>query len=436
MNETHDCEVKESLSTGKDYLKHLQDLLDQLGIAVRQVDQSAKKSENLVKDYFTNITKLITTTLERRRDQLLTEITTFYNEAIVPLVECQKEIEENMAATSAVLREGENILKKDVPVSSEQITSYLSKTSMIGLLPEVPNPAQVANINVNFSTKLLPEISSLIHNHGFVSAFSPVQIIHVEERPGGLVIHWEETDEENIEERTFGLQYCSGNVRKNPQLVNNYEFAYKGPEKSYLVRDIQYRKQYTFRVSCCVKNGEWKRWSEPHIAMTTIPNYEWESNNPNYNLTNDNKIATKLESVGSSNLYSKLSLQRINHSIKFHILDVGEQEEIDEGLALVDTSQTKKDAAFLQPGVIFINMKGNVYVNGNVMTNHLPTLKRNSMVIFDVEPLDSNGKIRVTIRTENQEITYDWKAREGNSTHLDIYFAVFFRSCGWKILVE
>lgn len=436
MNKTNNHEVKESINTANEYSNHLQDLLDQLQISINQVEQSAKKSENLVKEHFTNITKLVVGNLEKRCDQLLTEITAQRNKAITPLIECQKEIEENLTATSAILREGENILKKEIPVSNDQISHYLRKTSMIGMLPEVPNPAHVANIDVNFSTKLLPEISTIIHNHGLVTAFSPVQIVYTEERPGGLVIHWEETDEEDTEEKIFGLQYCFGNVRKNPQLCNNYEFVYKGPEKSYLVRDIQYRKQYSFRISYYINNGEWKRWSEPYIVMTTIPNYEWEPNNPNYNLTNGNKIATKLESMGNFHLYSKSPLQKSSHSIKFHILDVGQESEVDEGLALVDWAQVKRDTTFLQAGVIFINMKGNVYVDGNVMTNQLPSLKRNSVVIFDVEPLDSNGKVRVIVHNGNSEITYDWKTKGENKINLDIHFAMFFHESGWKISVE
>lgn len=59
-------------------------------------------------------------------------------------------------------------------------------------LPEVPSLSEVPFITTNFTDDLFKEIQSLVDSDGRVYERAPVQITEVEERPGALLVKWEE----------------------------------------------------------------------------------------------------------------------------------------------------------------------------------------------------------------------------------------------------
>ena len=61
-------------------------------------------------------------------------------------------------------------------------------------LPEVPSLADVANIEVTFSDDLREQLGSLLVSEGQIHERAPVQIVEIEERPGGLLLKWEEVN--------------------------------------------------------------------------------------------------------------------------------------------------------------------------------------------------------------------------------------------------
>jgi len=114
--------------------------------------------------------------------------------------------------------------------------------------------------------------------------------------------------------------------------------VYKGPELTFLVKELIPGQPYTFRV-CCRAEGdqEWSAWSLAKVAVTrhkpfgkplliiiTLRNATicffsgWQVDNPSYQVTNDNKIASKITSDPSI-LYSSSAQFGPGHSIEFTV---------------------------------------------------------------------------------------------------------------------
>jgi len=154
----------------------------------------------------------------------------------------------------------------------------------------------------------------------------------------------------------------------------------------------------------------------------------WDLANPDYRITNENKIATKV-STEQSVLYSMAAQFGPGHSIEFTVLECGVGCS-DEGLGLIDTRAEVEN--LLQPGALFLNILGSVFVDGKEKTTKLPRLAKGSKVSFTCEFIQDN-KIRVNIDSNNKTVTYDWNI---SSQDHKLYFAIFFRECEWKVLVE
>ena len=56
----------------------------------------------------------------------------------------------------------------------------------------MPSLSEVPYITTDFSEDLYNEIQSLIAGHGKIFERAPVQITEIEERPGALLVKWEE----------------------------------------------------------------------------------------------------------------------------------------------------------------------------------------------------------------------------------------------------
>lgn len=65
-------------------------------------------------------------------------------------------------------------------------------------LPEVPNLEEVANLSFQTSgvDTFKQELERIVSNIGRVSRIGPVQISCVDDRPGALLVQWEEVDAE------------------------------------------------------------------------------------------------------------------------------------------------------------------------------------------------------------------------------------------------
>lgn len=76
--------------------------------------------------------------------------------------------------------------------------------------------------------------------------------------------------------------------------------------------------------------------------------------------------------------------------------------------------------------------KGAIIVNGTSMVTKLPSLKKNSVVVFQASRL-TKEKLRVSISVDDKEVTYDWSTPAIDTDCL--YFACVFEHTGWQLSV-
>lgn len=78
-------------------------------------------------------------------------------------------------------------------------------------MPSVPELHAVASVSVSFPSSTPSLLTSLLQSYGEVNWLGPVQITHVEEKPGALMVYWEEVN----------FELCSLSFT-----VNNYLASY------------------------------------------------------------------------------------------------------------------------------------------------------------------------------------------------------------------
>jgi hypothetical protein len=59
-------------------------------------------------------------------------------------------------------------------------------------VPELPNPTEVAYFTVETSSDLTEQLRSLLQQEARVMKRPPVQILDMDEKPGGVTVHWGE----------------------------------------------------------------------------------------------------------------------------------------------------------------------------------------------------------------------------------------------------
>ncbi|PSN57173.1 Cytokine receptor-like factor 3 [Blattella germanica] len=383
--------IIETIDTAKEYASKLEDLIISIEGAKEQVTKSAQRTIEEIDGAFDLLSSVLLEVLQKRRNVLKSEVLKIQEEGLLPLRECH-----------------------DVIVAKLKATHFLPAVPTLEEVPDVSLQCPVESVRT--------EIERTLSGLGQVSRMGPVQLTEVEEKPGALLVHWEEV------RNYICLLMAYDDVRGQSLLESNFHDVYQGPECQFLVRDLRQGVPYTFRVSCRVEGGDWGAWSLPRVAATCLAPFCWDTSNSSYTVTNENKIATKT-STEQSLLFSSAAQFGPGHSIEFTILECGVGCS-DEGLGLV-VSRIGGES-LLHLGALFLSTQGAVFVDGKEKTTRLPRLERGSKVCFTCEYIREN-KIRVNIDSNNKTVTYDWNV---SSTDLKLYFALCFGECGWKVLVE
>ncbi|XP_021931889.1 cytokine receptor-like factor 3 isoform X2 [Zootermopsis nevadensis] len=409
--------IVETVDTAKEYASKLEDLIKSVEVAKEQVNASTQKAIEDIDSAFDLFTSVLVDALHKRRNVLKAEAFRFQEEGLIPLKECHDLIAGKLKSTKLYVEEGHNILRAGGLSSSEETLMFSEKASLLGSLPAVPSLEEVPDISFQCPVESVRvKLQQTLSGVGKVSRMGPVQVTEVDEKPGALLVRWEEVDFERVVDiHSFRLQMAYDDVRGQMSLLKgNFHDIYFGPECQYLVRDLCPGVPYTFRVSCQVEGDiEWSAWSLPHVATTNYAPFCWDLSNSNYKITNENKIATKT-STDQSVLFSSSAQFGPGHSIEFTVLDCGVGCS-DEGVGLVDT-----------------RVKGSVFVDGREKTTKLPRLDKGSKVSFTCEHI-RDSKVRVNIDSNNKTVTYDWNI---SSPDLKLSFAICFGECNWKVLVE
>ena len=59
-------------------------------------------------------------------------------------------------------------------------------------LPELPSPCEVVCFTVEVDSTLGSRLAEMVEGEGCVLKHAPVQISHTVEKPGGVLVHWEQ----------------------------------------------------------------------------------------------------------------------------------------------------------------------------------------------------------------------------------------------------
>ncbi|XP_075034175.1 cytokine receptor-like factor 3 [Mixophyes fleayi] len=426
-------EAKESMEAARNYKKELQQRLQGLTQARRQIKESAAQTRDTLQQHFQDMKSGVSKMMDERLVILLQQVEAIERENIKPLDDCQKLLEHGVSTAEDLLRDGE------VAVSCktgelENLCNFTNKALHIQLdsLPEVPLLVDVPCLSAQLDDSFLSVARDNISKHGTVASRPPVQIEELIERPGGILVKWCKVDDDFVAQ-DYRLQY-----RKNSS--GHFEEAYVGSECEFIVLQIDPNVDYQFRV-CARGDGrqEWSPWSVPQLGYTCLIPHEWNPGLEGYSLSSRRNIALRNDTSCHGVLYSKTATYFPGQTLTFRVETAGQLDKRDSiGICVEKESgydSLQRDKA------VCISTSGAVYVNGKEMTNQLPPVSPGSTITFDMEivnlgPTNNNDSLyqkhRVTIGSSNREVVFDWLLEQSCDS---LYFGCsFFHPC-WKVLV-
>ncbi|MBN3310366.1 CRLF3 factor, partial [Amia calva] len=246
-------EAKESIEAAQNYRSELQQRLQGLTQARKQVRGSALQTREVLRQHFQELQASLGRLLDERLAALLLEVDAIETDSVRPLDDCQKLIEQGVSAAEELLREGEAALRCGVNEKDDKLGSFTKKALQIQLdsLPEVPSLVDVPCLSAQLDDSLLPGVRDRIFSHGSVASHPPVQIDELVERPGGILVRWCKVDEDFVVQ-DYRLQYRRG-------ALGQYEDAYVGRDTESIVLQLDSHTEYLFRV--CARGEGRREWS-------------------------------------------------------------------------------------------------------------------------------------------------------------------------------
>lgn len=430
----------EIMDSAHRYRLELSGLLDNLTALEDQVCTSGDKAVATLTAYFGRIKEAINKAVDARLHELVKEVECMKEEALKPLKESRTLIGKSVDTASLVMEEGGSILSSDPEKNLERILRFKDNpnTKCLASFPELPSPSEVAYFTVETSSDVLEQLAALVTQEARVLKQPPVQILHMDEKPGGITVHWGEAEDDN-DLSEFTLQYACGKPKENSKLV--YHTAYEGPATSSTVKNLRTQTAYTFRVrGRCDKCAPWSAWSLSQVASTSIPHHCWAEAGESYSISNEGRTTTRTSEGLTQVLYSNGASYTAGDTLILRVLDSADVSPRD-GLAIV--SDNSDEDSCNRPGAIFINTYGKVFVDGNEMKTQLPGIKKGTTLTFQTERLP-NGKVRVSVQVDDKEVTLDWRVAASKAMSLSslqpgepaFYFALRFAQEHWKVGVE
>ncbi|XP_041363481.1 cytokine receptor-like factor 3 [Gigantopelta aegis] len=430
----------------------LTELLNSLQELKQQVRSSAEDSRNKIQSHFADLKSAINEALDARHFTLQDEINKIESEAMAPLTACEEVIQQGIDNAMLVMDEGKTILQNGPENSLEKMIKFKDNplTKHLTSLPEIPCRSAVPNITVQLSGKLVNQVSELVQNEGRVVGRAPVAITDIEERPGSLLVRWNEFDEDT-DLTEFCLQYSYGNIISNDDKNASFHTVYEGPENFFIVKQLRTNTVYSFRVAGRVDSDTpWDIFCIPVAASTSIYHHQWSDNTDGYSASNEDKTATRTNEGVTCVLYSKTASISPGEQVTFKILDAGEKA-LGDGLGLAWSTDNKE--SLVGVGTVFVNINGYVFVDGLEMKMRLPPLTKGSALTFQTEPLP-NGKVRILVQIKDKEMAFDWKIEQPvdllnfaglpqmgfplqrQASANQMFFALKFSHEYWKVGVE
>nr|CAH7718676.1 unnamed protein product [Callosobruchus chinensis] len=221
-----DQEVQDTIKEAKTYLKKLVALDNDLEAAVEQIITTCEETNKNIRQKFSNLKSTFVKLLDKREEILLDQSKKIKDEAIVPLNDCRKIVQDKMTTTHKLIDSGGAI----TPSHLNAFDTFMKDASLLGSLPEVPQLKEVPYISFHCCESSENEAKSILENFGEVSRIAPAQITQMTEKPGAIMVEWQivENEERMTDIQDFRLQRAFGDVVKDKHLVVNFNDCYKG----------------------------------------------------------------------------------------------------------------------------------------------------------------------------------------------------------------
>ncbi|KYQ53285.1 Cytokine receptor-like factor 3 [Trachymyrmex zeteki] len=416
--------VKGIIQSAQEYIAKLDYQLKDLDNADQQIENSMMKTLKDIDGTFQSLLDDVCHEINKRRELLILETEIHKHESLIPLRACRREVEAQLQNAQNIISMSEGILEHPYRYSVNGFGKIISASNDLGRIPAVPYSEELPNINFDrplnsYKEEIIEQISKL----GCISRTIPVQIMNIEERPAGLFVKWHVTNPEYFaEEQTFIVEKANGEVLDSAS--NKFETVYRGSETSCFIRNIPVDQLVTLRVR--IKADNVAR-SIHHVTRTSIPPYNWELDNKNYMITNG-KIAAKVTNTIST-LFSQGPQFDENHVIEFKFLEVPQEGDDDEGIALVYDPQGSNDT-LKRAASLMITPQGKIFMDGDEKLMRLPRMRFGAVIMISAFRKNAH-MLRVNIESENKCVTYDWRVQT------PLYLAArFTESKKWHLKIE
>ncbi|KYM86041.1 Cytokine receptor-like factor 3 [Atta colombica] len=416
--------VKGIIQSAQEYIAKLDYQLKDLDNADQQIENSMMRTLKDIDGTFQSLLDDVCHEINKRRELLILETEIHKHESLIPLRACRREVEAQLQNAQNIISMSEGILQHPYRYTINGFGKIISASNDIGRIPAVPYSEELPNINFDRPlNSYKEEIIEQISKFGCISRTIPVQIMNIEERPAGLFVKWHVTNPEYFaEEQIFIVEKANGEILDSAS--NKFETVYKGSETSCFIRNISVDQLITLRVRIQADNIA---RSIHHVTRTSIPPYSWELDNKNYMITNG-KIAAKVTNTIST-LFSQGPQFDENHIIEFKFLEVSQEGDDDEGIALVYDPQGSNDT-LKRAASLMITPQGKIFMDGDEKLMRLPRMRFGAVIM--ISAFRKNAHIlRVNIESENKCVTYDWHVQT------PLYLAArFTESKKWHLKIE
>lgn len=417
-------EIRETINAASLYLNKLESIENEVSIAQSQILTSARSAEENVDKIFNKIQELILKSLDERKLILKNQIHEIKDSSIKPLSDCKSVVLDKIKQTKDFLKLGDNLVKKENNIDCLRL--FISRSSLLGSLPAVPTLNDVPYICFSYENNIEDLLNNGVNNFGEVLKTSPVQIIQMTEKPGGIYIEWQMVDlSENFKDvHEFCLQKAIDNESRA-----NFETCYIGLDYQYLVKDVNVNQSYLFRINCKYEGSNQESpWSIPQSFKTSLKPFSWAISSDNF-ISVDGKIAHLLKDEPGF-LVSDGPQFKIGHTIEFTILEM-DTKAASFGIATTDDINTISQLNFFEKSTFILTSDGHIFLEGIEKSTHFPKLNKKSKFAFTSE-LSKNNKILMHIDLEEKRATYELNVDE----ICNFFFIANVPTCNWKIMIE
>lgn len=368
--------IKGIIQSTQEYITKLDCQLKDLDNADQQIENSMMKTLKDIDGTFQSLLDDVCHEINKRREQLILETEIHKHESLIPLKACRREVEAQVQNAQNIMSMSEGILQHPHRYSASRVGKIISASNDIGRIPAVPYSEELPNINFDRPlNSCKEEIIEQISKLGCISRTVPVQIMSIEERPAGLFVKWHVTNPEYFaEEQTFVVEKANGEILDPAS--SKFETVYRGSDTSCFIRNISVDQPVTLRVRLQADNVA---RSVHHVARTSIPPYSWELDNKNYVVINS-KIAVKVTD-NISTLFSQGPQFDENHIIEFKFLEVPQEGNDDEGIALVYDPQGSHDT-LKRAASLMITPQGKIFMDGDEKLMRLPRMRFGAVIVI------------------------------------------------------